>query len=171
MGPGIHHWDHTEIVVLWYIESTEASEGTRRQPTRRNCIRVITGRVFFIFFLHCFLFLLNRSIWSLQKQHYAVIKEFGDWDEVNSQCLPQERDTEVVRKYSLGNHGDNKAELWLVVMSQEIHYYPSFIGSEQESFTSLVSVSMLTMILRKISEVIYDFAGSLLDKYSYLTNN
>lgn len=30
--------------------------------------------------------------------------------------------------------------------------------------SSLVSVGMLTMILRKISEVINDFAGSLLDK-------
>lgn len=57
VGPGIHRWDHIEIVILRYIESVEASEGTRRQPTRRNCISMITGRVFLIVFLHWFLFL------------------------------------------------------------------------------------------------------------------
>lgn len=59
-----------------------------------------------------------------------------------------------------------------MVTSLEVHFYLSFIGSERASFSSLVSVGMLTMILRKISEVINDFAGSLLDKYTaiYATN-
>jgi len=91
MDSGAHRWNHIEIMVLWYIESVETAEGTRRKITRRNCIGTRTGQLLFITFCISVLPPTPQAIKSLLSKHDpAIEKEFKDSGEIKSQHLTQE---------------------------------------------------------------------------------